>query len=89
MSIDRMIGRQSAIKDLKSVLDATIKHLDEQSKEKPLSDFERGMKSGLQTVGKVCDQFIDNTEENISGEMERMHEMMEGKKDDRQDHRDL
>ena len=88
MSIDKMIGRQNAVKDLKSVINETIEHLDEQSKEKPLTSHEKGMKAGFKIVLKVCDQIIDGVQENIDGEMERMYEMMEGKKDDRQNKRD-
>ena len=43
----------------------------------------------LDSVIKHCDTSIGHVEESIDGEIERMHEMMEGKKDDRQDHRDV
>ena len=47
------------------------------------------MNAVLDGVQKYCDSSISIIEENIDGEIERMYQMMEGKKDDRQDHRDL
>ena len=47
------------------------------------------MNTILDSIQKYCDSSITIVEENIDGEIERMYEMMEGKKDDRQDHRDL
>ena len=35
----------------------------------------------------LCDDNISRIQQNIDGEIERMHEMMEGKKDDRQNKR--
>ena len=37
----------------------------------------------------MCTKYSEVIQENIDGEIERMYEMMEGKKDDRQDHRDV
>ena len=48
-----------------------------------------GAKIILNQLSNVCDRNISSIQETIDGEIERMYEMMEGKKNDRQDHRDV
>ena len=82
MSIDEMNGMIKAYKEVKKYCE-TIK----QKKEKDIVD--KSVNSTLTSVIYFCNKFEQTVEENIDGEIERMYEMMEGKKDDRQDHRDL
>ncbi len=56
-------------------------------KEKDIVD--KSVNSTLTSVIYFCNKFEQTVEQAIDGEIERMYEMMEGKKDDRQDHRDL
>tara|TARA_R100000315_G_scaffold35932_1_gene14927 strand:- start:65 stop:313 length:249 start_codon:yes stop_codon:yes gene_type:complete len=82
MSIDEMNGMIKAYKEVKKYCE-TIK----QKKEKDIVD--KSVNSTLTSVIYFCNKFEQTVEENIDGEIERMYEMMEGKKDDRQDHRDV
>lgn len=82
MSIDESRGMLKAYKEIKKYCE-TIK----QKKEKDIVD--KSVNSTLNSVIYFCDKFEEVVEQSIDGEMERMYEMMEGKKDDRQDHRDV
>ncbi len=82
MSIDEMNGMIKAYKEVKKYCE-TIK----QKKEKDIVD--KSVNSTLTSVIYFCNKFEQTVEQAIDGEIERMYEMMEGKKDDRQDHRDL
>jgi len=82
MSIDEMNGMIKAYKEVKKYCE-TIK----QKKEKDIVD--KYVNSTLTSVIYFCNKFEQTVEQAIDGEIERMYEMMEGKKDDRQDHRDL
>lgn len=82
MSIDEMNGMIRAYKQVKSF----CKRVNLENKGSPVTD---GAKIVLDNVVSLCDDDISIIQENIDGEIERMYQMMEGKKDDRQDHRDL
>lgn len=82
MSIDEMNGMIKAYKEVKKYCE-TIK----QKKERDIVD--KYVNSTLTSVIYFCNKFEQTVEQSIDGEIERMYEMMEGKKDDRQDHRDL
>ena len=82
MSIDEYRGMLKAYKEVKSFC-KRIK----QNKEDDVVD--KSVNQTLNSVTKLCDRYTEIVEQNIDGEMERMYEMMEGKKDDRQDHRDV
>ena len=82
MSIDEMNGMIKAYKEVKKYCE-TIK----QKKETDIVD--KSVNSTLNTVIYLCDKFEEVVEQSIDGEIERMYQMMEGKKDDRQDHRDV
>ena len=81
MSIDEMNGMIKAYKEVKSF----CKRVKLENKS-PVYD---GAKIVLNNLISLCDDEISKIQENIDGEIERMYQMMEGKKDDRQDHRDL
>lgn len=82
MSIDEYRGMLKAYKEVKNFC-KRIK----QNKEDDVVD--KSVNQTLNSVTKLCDRYTEIVEQNIDGEMERMYEMMEGKKDDRQDHRDV
>ena len=82
MSIDESRGMLKAYKEVKEYCE-TIKY------KKETDIVEESVNSTLSLVIYFCDKFKEVVEQNIDGEIEKMHEMMEGKKDDRQDHRDL
>jgi len=81
MSIDESRGMLKAYKEVKDYCE-TIKY------KKETNIVEESVNSRLNTVIYFCDKFKEVVEQNIDGEIERMHEMMEGE-NDRQDHRDL
>ena len=81
MSIDESRGMLKAYKEVKNYCE-TIKY------KKETNIVEESVNSRLNTVIYFCDKFKEVVEQNIDGEIERMHEMMGGE-DDREDHRDL
>ena len=83
MSIDEYSGMIKAYKNVKDY----CYQLSKIAKDK--SVVTQTMNTILDSIQKYCDSSITIVEENIDGEIERMYEMMEGKKDDRQDHRDV
>ena len=82
MSIDEMNGMLKAYKEVKKYCE-TIKH----KKETDIVD--KSINTTLNSVIYFCDKLKEAIEQSVDGEIERMYQMMEGKKDDRQDHRDL
>ena len=83
MSIDEYSGMIKAYKNIKDYCN----QLSRIGKDE--SVVTKTMHTILDSVQKYCDSSIAIVEENIDGEMQRMYEMMEGKKDDREDHRDV
>ena len=83
MSIDEYSGMIKAYKNIKDYCN----QLSRIGKDE--SVVTKTMHTILDSVQKYCDSSIAIVEENIDGEIERMYEMMEGKKDDREDHRDV
>ena len=83
MSVDEYSGMIKAYKNVKDYCD----QLSKIAKDK--SVVTQTMNTILDSIQKYCDSSITIVEENIDGEIERMYQMMEGKKDDRQDHRDV
>jgi len=83
MSIDELRGMEKAYKDIKEYCN----QLSEKVKDE--SVVTQTMNAVLDGVQKYCDSSISIIEESIDGEIERMYQMMDGKKDDRQDHRDV
>lgn len=83
MSIDELRGMAKAFKHVKSYCEKLDKTGSQEG-----TVYET-MHVVLDGVISHCDTSIDHVEQSIDGEMERMYEMMEGKKDDRQDHRDV
>lgn len=83
MSIDELRGMEKAYKN--------IKHYCNQISRagKDESVVTQTMNTILDSIKKYCDSSIAIVEESVDGEMQRMYEIMEEKKDDRQDHRDL
>ena len=84
MSIDEMNGMIKGYKQIKDFCKGGYWAFDEKD-----SAVYEGAKIVLNQLSNLCDRNISIIQENIDGEIERMYEMMEGKKDDRQDHRDL
>ena len=82
MSIDEMNGMIKAYKEVKKYCESI-----KQKKERDIVD--KSVNSTLTSVIYFCNKFEQTVEQSIDGEIERMYQMMEGKKDDRQDHRDL
>ena len=84
MSIDEMNGMIKGYKQIKDFCKGGNLAFDEKD-----SAVHEGAKIVLNHLVSLCDDNISQIEESIDGEIERMYQMMEGKKDDRQDHRDL
>ena len=82
MSIDEMNGMLKAYKEVKSFC-GKIKH------KKETDIIDKSINTTLNSVIYFCDKLKEAIEQSVDGEIERMYQMMEGKKDDRQDHRDL
>ena len=82
MSVDEMHGMLRAFKDVKDYCEKLKHHRDDDS-------IEGIVDHTLNSVQKMCTKYSEVIQENIDGEIERMYEMMEGKKDDRKDHRDV
>jgi vacuolar-type H+-ATPase subunit I/STV1 len=82
MSIDELRGMEKAYKEIKTL----CKGMQTKNAE---DIIEKSTNSIASILVKHCDELISVIQESIDGEMERMYQMMEGKKDDRQDHRDL
>ena len=82
MSIDEMNGMIKAYKEVKKYCESI-----KQKKERDIVD--KSVNSTLTSVIYFCNKFEEAVEQCIDCEIERMYQMMEGKKDDRQDHRDL
>lgn len=83
MSIDELRGMAKAFNHVKSYCE----RLDKTGSQE--GTVYETMHVVLDSVIKHCDTSIGHVEESIDGEIERMHEIMEGKEDDRQDHRDV
>tara|TARA_R100001129_G_scaffold133284_1_gene94686 strand:+ start:701 stop:952 length:252 start_codon:yes stop_codon:yes gene_type:complete len=83
MTVDEYSGMIKAYKNIKDYCN----QLSRIGKDE--SVVTKTMHTILDSVQKYCDSSIAIVEENIDGEMQRMYEMMEGKKDDREDHRDV
>ncbi len=82
MTVDEMHGMLRAFKDVKNYCEKLKHHRDDNS-------IESIVDTTLSSVQTMCTKYSEVIQENIDVEIERMYEMMEGKKDDRQDHRDL
>ena len=83
MTVDEMHGMLRAFKDVKDYCD----QLSNIAKDKSI--VTQTMNPIVDSIQIYCDSSITIVEENIDGEIERMYERLEGKKDDRQDHRDV
>jgi hypothetical protein len=67
-----------------------VKKYCEKVKQKKETDIvDKSINTTLNSVICFCDKLKEAIEQSVDGEIERMYQMMEGKKDDRQDHRDL
>ena len=85
MSIDEMNGMIKGYKHIKDFCKGGKLTFDKKDNK---DDFVyRGVKIALDSLISLCDDNILRIQQNIDGEIERMYEMMEGKKDDRQDKR--
>jgi len=84
MSIDEMNGMIRGYKQIKDFCKGGNLTFDKKD-----GAVYEGAKIALDGLIGLCDDNISKIQENIDGEIERMYEMMEGKKDDRQDHRDV
>lgn len=84
MSIDEMNGMIQGYKKIKDFCEGSNLAMSKEN-----SDVHEGAKTALSHLVSFCDSKISEIQENIDGEIERMYQRMEGKKDDRQDHRDV
>jgi hypothetical protein len=75
MSIDEMNGMIKAYKEVKEYCESI-----KQKKETDIVD--KSINSTVSLVIYFCDKFEQIVEQSIDGEIERMHEMMERKKDE-------
>ena len=84
MSIDEMNGMIRGYKQIKDFCEGGSSNFDKKD-----GAVYEGAKIILNQLSNLCDRNISSIQETIDGEIERMYEMMEGKKNDRQDHRDV
>ena len=83
MNIDEMNGMIRGYKHIKDFCEGG-----KLSSNKKDGAVHEGAKVVFDGLISLCDDNISKIQQNIDGEIERMHEMMEGKKDDRQNKRD-
>ena len=84
MSIDEMNGMIEGYKKIKDFCEGGNLAISKEN-----SDIHEGARTALRRLVSFCNIQISEIQENIDGEIERMYQMMEGKKDDRKDHRDV